>query len=108
MIREVVLKDFPNWTSEKQLSEYQAYKRLGSYSPFSDADYSLMEMVMNNPNAEVLCKDGICNIKYDDNTFSLDDILEEKYEMGWIKWTNKNAMWQLLDMAGWEIGMQKN
>lgn len=81
MIREVVLKDFPNWTPEKQLSEYQAYKRLGSYSPFSDADYSLMEMVMNNPNAEVLCKDGICNIKYDDNTFSLDDILEEKYEM---------------------------
>ena len=62
MIREVVLRDFPSWDSEKQLSEFQAYKALGTYSPFNDADYALMEMVMNNPNAEVTCNDGACEI----------------------------------------------
>lgn len=64
MIREVVLRDFPNWDSEKQLSEYQAYKAMGDYSPFNEADYQLMEMVMNNPNAEIAveCEDGVCSI----------------------------------------------
>lgn len=65
MIKEVVLRDFPNWTPEKQLSEFQAYKKLGGFSPFSEADYALMEMVMNNPNAEisVQCEDGVCKIE---------------------------------------------
>ncbi len=64
MIREVVLRDFPNWSSEKQLAEFQAYKKLGSFSPFTEADYELMEMVINNPNAEVSveCADGVCSI----------------------------------------------
>ena len=64
MIKESVLRDFPNWDSEKQLSEYQAYKAMGDYSPFNEADYQLMEMVMNNPNAEVSveCEDGVCSI----------------------------------------------
>lgn len=62
MIREVVLRDFQNWDAEKQLSEFQAYKAIGDYSPFSEADYKLMEMVMTNPNAEVECENGICEI----------------------------------------------
>jgi len=64
MIKEIVLKDFPNWDSEKQLKEYQGYKTMGDYSPFSEADYQLMEMVMQNPNAEVSvdCDDGVCEI----------------------------------------------
>lgn len=67
MIKEIVLRDFPNWTPEKQLSEYQGYKAMGEYSPFSDADYTLMEMVMNNPNAEieVVCEDGVCQLVKD-------------------------------------------
>jgi hypothetical protein len=78
MIRESVLKDFPNWDNEKQLAEYQGYKRLVGYSPFSDVDYSLMEMVMNNNNAEVSveCDNGICEI-VDDNLFE-DVLLLEK------------------------------
>lgn len=62
MIREQVLKDFPTWTPEKQLSEYQGYKNLQGFSPFSDVDYELMEMIMKNPNVEasIECKDGVC------------------------------------------------
>lgn len=64
MIRESILRDFPNWSSEKQLSEYQGYKSMGSYSPFSDSDYALMEIVINNPNVDinVECEAGICSI----------------------------------------------
>lgn len=62
MIKEIILKDFPTWDAEKQLSEYQGYKALGDYSPFNESDYQLMEMVMNNPNAEVECKDGVCEL----------------------------------------------
>lgn len=64
MIRETVLRDFSNWDAEKQLSEYQSYKKLGDYSPFGDDDYALMEMVMNNPNAEISveCENGVCDI----------------------------------------------
>ena len=62
MIKEIVLKDFPNWDPEKQLSEYQGYKAMGDYSPFSEEDYKLMETVMNNHNAEVQCEDGVCKI----------------------------------------------
>ena len=76
MIREVVLRDFPNWPAEKQLAEFQAYKKLGSFSPFTEADYELMEMVINNPNAEVSvqCENGVCNIVENEN--DLDLVLE--------------------------------
>lgn len=64
MLKEVVLRDFPNWDYERQLSEYQAYKKMGTYSPFTEADYKLMETVMNNQNAEIAieCNDGVCEI----------------------------------------------
>jgi hypothetical protein len=62
MIREKVLKEFATWDAEKQLNEYQAYKALGDFSPFTESDYLLMETVMNNPNAEINCKDGVCSI----------------------------------------------
>ena len=62
MIKEIVLKEFPSWSSEKQIAEYQAYKSMGDYSPFSEIDYQLMEMVMNNPNAEIECENGVCSI----------------------------------------------
>lgn len=86
MIKEVVLRDFPNWTPEKQLSEFQAYKKLGGFSPFSEADYALMEMVMNNPNAEisVQCEDGVCGIvkdELDECLLEIDETLLEKYVM---------------------------
>lgn len=72
MIREVILRDFSNWSAEKQLAEFQAYKKLGSFSPFTDADYALMEMVINNPNAEVSvqCEDGVCGIVNESHFFS--------------------------------------
>lgn len=79
MLKEVVLRDFPNWDSEKQLSEYQAYKALGDFSPFNDVDYQLMEMVMNNPNAEIAveCEGGVCEIvsseRLDEATVSIDE-----------------------------------
>jgi len=79
MIKEVVLRDFPTWDAEKQLKEYQAYKALGDYSPFDENDYTLMEMIMNNPNASlsVECDEGVCNIiKEDDN--SLDETIENE------------------------------
>lgn len=87
MIRESVLKDFSNWDSEKQLSEYQAYKKLGDYSPFSEIDYRLMEMIMNNPNVEIECENGICEIIRDENDERLDESLKptpdsiEKFKM---------------------------
>ena len=62
MIKENVLKEFPSWSAEKQIAEYQAYKSMGDYSPFSEIDYQLMEMVMNNPNAEIECENGVCSI----------------------------------------------
>ncbi len=64
MIKETVLKNFPTWTPEKQLSEYQGYKTLGEYSPFNESDYALMEMIMNNPNIEatIACDNGVCSL----------------------------------------------
>ena len=38
MIKENVLKEFPSWSAEKQIAEYQAYKSMGDYSPFSEID----------------------------------------------------------------------
>jgi hypothetical protein len=80
MIKEVVLRDFPNWDSEKQLSEYQAYKAMGDYSPFNEADYQLMEMVMNNPNAEVSveCEGGVCEIVSDERLEVNEELSEEE------------------------------
>jgi len=63
MIREKVLREFSDWNYEQQLAEFNAYKRLGDYSPFSVTDYSLMESIMKNPNAEIECENGICEIK---------------------------------------------
>ena len=78
MIRESILRDFPNWSSEKQLSEYQGYKSMGSYSPFSDSDYALMEIVINNPNVDinVECEAGICSIIDESDSILLN--LEDK------------------------------
>ena len=70
MIREKILKDFPSWSFEKQLTEYQAYKKFKEYAPFSDMDYILMETVMNNHNASIECKDGVCSI----TTTSIEEI----------------------------------
>ena len=62
MITEKVLQDFSNWDSEKQLSEYQKYKQMGDYSPFSESEYAIMEMVMNNDTISVECYNGVCKI----------------------------------------------
>ena len=76
MIKEVVLRDFPSWDSEKQLKEYQAYKALGDYSPFSEEDYKLMEVIMNNHNAEieVECENGICKLIETKDELATEDI----------------------------------
>ena len=62
MIKEKVLKEFASWDHEVQLREFQGYKSLGTFSPFDETDYTLMEMVMKNPNAEIECENGICNV----------------------------------------------
>lgn len=64
MLRERVLKDFPNWNTEKQLSELQAYRRLGDNSPLNNDDLTLMETIINNVNIEITveCDKGVCEI----------------------------------------------
>ena len=56
MIRDSVLKKFVNLDIESQISEFHAYKKLGDYSPLDNADYFVMESVINNSNI-----DGITN-----------------------------------------------
>ena len=79
MIRELVLKDFPTWSTEKQISEYQAYKAMGDFSPFTESDYKIMEMVIENPNLEidVECENGICSINLNDKPIEENERLDE-------------------------------
>lgn len=73
MIKEIVLKNFPTWTPEKQLSEYTGYKAMGDYSPFNESEYKLMEMIMDNPNIEatIACEGGVCSLINENNSDKL-------------------------------------
>jgi len=77
MLREQILKEFPKWSSEKQLAEFQGYKSLGSFSPFTEDDYLIMEAVMNNQNVSVDCENGVCTIKDVENE---EDFVEINYK----------------------------
>lgn len=62
--REKFLEKFPTLSYEEQISEYQAFKKLGADAPLLETDFSLMETIINNRNAEisVTCKDGVCQL----------------------------------------------
>jgi len=78
MLREQILKDFPSWSPEKQLAEFQGYKSLGSFSPFTEDDYLVMEAVMNNQNVAIECENGVCSIKDIEN--EVEEFVEINYK----------------------------
>jgi len=65
MLRKTVLTQFPTWDYERQLKEYNGYKKLGDFSPLIVGDLMLMKMIMDNHNVglSVRCdSDGVCSI----------------------------------------------
>lgn len=83
MIREKVLKEFSSWSVDKQLSEYQSYKSIGGY--FTDADFTLMEMIINNPNiaVSVECVDGICDLHEESSVIKHNAKVKEILQPTW-------------------------
>lgn len=106
MIREKVLKEFSSWDIEKQKTELTAYKNLNDYSPFTEEDYVLMEMAMNDPDRElsIKCKDGICELILEGD-LDIDEILSESYEMSAA--TNKTTLDILKKIYGYVKNLKK-
>jgi len=53
-LKKKVLEEFSSWEPERQLSEYLAYRTLGSFSPFDEDEYRRMQMIMENHSVELL------------------------------------------------------
>jgi hypothetical protein len=85
MVREKVLMEFATWDTERQIAELQGYRNSDSVE-FSDEDFHIMEVIINNKNLELIvaCDNGICEIvnteKYHESITHQDvDILSEDH-----------------------------
>ena len=52
--KQKILAEFSTWDPEKQMSEYLAYKGIGSYSPFDESELRVMQLILENNSVDLL------------------------------------------------------
>lgn len=107
VIRERVLKEFSSWDLDRQKSELEKYKLMDDFSPLTENDYELMDMIMDDPdkNKSIDCNGGVCEIVSEEEILEIDEILNEVYEMNAS--TNKTTIYILKKIYGYVKGLKK-